>query len=133
MDGALVPADLWELSPGYLNLFENVAMVQFNHRLAAYAVSGLVLLQLWRVLRVGGNGGLRLPALWLAGAVIAQVGLGIATLLNAVPLSLGLAHQGGAAIVFALAVWNLHVAVQGAHNRPSPLDVREEGVSASRG
>jgi cytochrome c oxidase assembly protein subunit 15 len=133
MDGALVPAGLWELSPGYLNLFENVAMVQFNHRLAAYGVSALVLLQLWRVLRTGGDGGLRLPALWLAGAVIAEVGLGIATLLNAVPLSLGLAHQGGAAIVFALAVWNLHVAVHGAHNRPSPLDVREEGVSASRG
>ena len=119
MDGALIPDGLWELSPGYLNLFENVATVQFNHRLAAYAVTGLVLWQLWRELQAGADGGRRLPALWLAGAVLAQVGLGIATLLNAVPLSLGLAHQGGAAVVFGLAVWNLHVVVHGARTRAS--------------
>ena len=34
--------------------------------------------------------------------------LGIWTLLWSVPLWLGLAHQGGALIVLAAAIWNLH-------------------------
>jgi cytochrome c oxidase assembly protein subunit 15 len=38
--------------------------------------------------------------------------LGIWTLLTAVPVSLGLAHQAGAAIVFGLAVRHLHGAVR---------------------
>jgi cytochrome c oxidase assembly protein subunit 15 len=37
-----------------------------------------------------------------------QVVLGIWTLLWAVPLWLGLVHQGGALIVLAAALWNLH-------------------------
>jgi cytochrome c oxidase assembly protein subunit 15 len=34
--------------------------------------------------------------------------LGIWTLLAHVPLALGLAHQAGAMVVFAVAVWHLH-------------------------
>ena len=39
---------------------------------------------------------------------VLQVVLGIWTLLWQVPLWLGLAHQGGALIVLAAALWNLH-------------------------
>ena len=46
-------------------------------------------------------------------AVLFQVALGIWTLLWVVPLWLGLAHQGGALIVFAAAIWNLHCALSG--------------------
>jgi cytochrome c oxidase assembly protein subunit 15 len=45
----------------------------------------------------------------LAVAVLAQAALGVWTLLAQVPLALGLAHQAGAAAVFGIAVWNLHV------------------------
>jgi cytochrome c oxidase assembly protein subunit 15 len=44
----------------------------------------------------------------LAGATLLQVVLGIWTLLAQVPLSLGLAHQAGAAALFAVAVWHLY-------------------------
>ncbi len=40
------------------------------------------------------------------GAIVLQAALGIWTLLAHVPLALGLVHQGGAAIVMALAVWH---------------------------
>ena len=46
-------------------------------------------------------------------AVLGQVALGVWTLLWAVPLWLGRAHQGGALVVLAAAIWNLHVALLG--------------------
>ena len=44
----------------------------------------------------------------LAIAVLAQIALGIMTLLAQVPLNLALAHQALAVIVFGLAVWHRH-------------------------
>ena len=41
-------------------------------------------------------------------AVLAQAALGIWTLIEVVPLPLGIAHQAGAVIVFGVAVWHLH-------------------------
>jgi cytochrome c oxidase assembly protein subunit 15 len=41
-------------------------------------------------------------------AVIAQISLGIATLLSHVPIDLALLHQGGGALVLILAVVHLH-------------------------
>ena len=107
MNGALVPAGLAELSPWYLNLFENVTAVQFNHRLMAYLVAALALWTAWSLLPSPGSA-VRSSGLLLAAAVLAQIGLGIWTLLSAVPLPLGLAHQAGAAIVFILAISHWH-------------------------
>jgi cytochrome c oxidase assembly protein subunit 15 len=108
MDGRLIPDGLGSMQPWYLNLFENALTVQYNHRLVAYA---LVLGVPWHarsVLRDASDPRARLTAMLLAGAVLAQAALGIATLLAQVPLSLGLAHQAGAAAVFGLAVWHLY-------------------------
>lgn len=103
MNGALVPSGLFELSPVYLNFFENITTVQFNHRLMAYIVLALALGQAWS-LRRHGDTAVRSSAMIVAGAVLTQAALGIWTLLAAVPLPLGLIHQGGAAIVLALVV-----------------------------
>ena len=35
MDGEIIPAGLWFMSPKYLNFFENITMVQFIHRYLA--------------------------------------------------------------------------------------------------
>jgi cytochrome c oxidase assembly protein subunit 15 len=109
MDGRLVPKGLGALEPWYLNWFENVTAVQFDHRLMAYILTGLALWQAWNFARMADAGRARSSALLLAAAVLAQVTLGIWTLLSAVPLPLGLAHQAGAAIVFALAVRHWHI------------------------
>jgi cytochrome c oxidase assembly protein subunit 15 len=112
MDGALIPDGLGALSPWYMNFFENVTLVQFNHRLVAYAVTGLALWQAWSLRRQEGAASTSLAATWLAAAVLCQAALGIWTLLEAVPLSLGLAHQGGAAIVLGLAIRHLNGVVR---------------------
>lgn len=108
MDGALVPAGLGAMQPWYLNVFENAMTVQFNHRMAAYVLLAAVLWHAWRMRRPDADGPNRTSATVLAAAVLAQAALGIWTLLAQVPLALGLAHQAGAAAVFAIAVWHLH-------------------------
>ncbi len=114
MDGRLVPEGLGTLSPWYINLFENITTVQFDHRVMAYAVAAfalgnaIVLARSGRDERAVGSAGL------LAAAILVQMGLGIWTLLAAVPLALGLAHQAGAALVVAAATLNLHVVTRAA-------------------
>ena len=103
MDGRLVPplAELFSASPWWTNPLENVTLIQFDHRMLAYAVLALALVNasLWRRAEAGGRA--RLPLI-LAGLVAAQAVLGIATLVNRVPLGLALAHQLLAMFVLVL-------------------------------
>lgn len=110
MDGRLVPGGLMVIEPWYMNLFENVATIQFDHRMMAYLIAALVV---WHLISLRGGDDDRLiaSAALVVAAVTAQIVLGIWTLLaaeGAIPIGLGLAHQGGAAIVFVLAVAHLH-------------------------
>ena len=108
MDGQLIPDGFASLVPWWRNLNENMATVQFNHRMAAY---GIVALGLWhgvRVMRAADDERVRVSGALLALGLMAQMTLGIATVLAAVPIGLGVAHQGLAAVVLALAVWHAH-------------------------
>lgn len=107
MDGHLIPDGLGVMQPWYLNLFENAMTVQFNHRMVAYALAAAVVWHAWSLRHDESGAGT--SAMVLAGAVLAQAALGVWTLLAQVPLALGLAHQAGAAAVFGVAVWHLHV------------------------
>jgi cytochrome c oxidase assembly protein subunit 15 len=109
MDGRLVPSGLGVMEPWYLNLFENALTVQFNHRMAAYLLVAVVLWHMVGLLRGSDDPRARRSGVVLFAAMLAQAALGIWTLLAHVPLALGLAHQAGAAAVFGLAVWHLHV------------------------
>ena len=108
MDGRLIPPGLGAMSPWWANLFENATTVQFNHRMLAYVLTGVALWHVWSVLTRTDDRQVRTSGLALGSAVLAQVALGIWTLLAQVPLSLGLAHQAGAIAVFGLALWHLH-------------------------
>jgi cytochrome c oxidase assembly protein subunit 15 len=112
MDGQLIPDGLGAMSPWYLNFFENALTVQFNHRVAAYAIAVVALWHASTIVLSAKDAKARLSAVVLSLAVLAQIGLGIWTLLAHVPLSLGLAHQAGAAIVFAACIWHLHRVVR---------------------
>lgn len=111
MNGALVPHDLMAIEPWYHNPFENPVMAQFNHRLIAYAVIALVAIEAWRTYVSGPSGDreARVSVGLLLAGVLGQAALGIWTLLEAVPISLGIAHQSCAAILLILAVRHLHV------------------------
>ena len=48
MDGSFLPPDLYQLSPFYLNLFEDVTTIQFNHRLLAQTLFLIVIIFWWK-------------------------------------------------------------------------------------
>jgi cytochrome c oxidase assembly protein subunit 15 len=104
MDGRLVPAGYARLHPYILNWFENVAAVQFNHRLLAAAAAAAIVLA-WLA---GRRAALpRLPRLALDALLAAaalQVALGISTLLLVVPIPLAAAHQAGAVLLLTAAI-----------------------------
>ena len=111
MDGRLVPAGYASLTPFTRNLFENVAAVQFDHRLLATltAVLALAIAALgWRATRPGEA--LRAGLACLAAIVLLQYALGVATLLRAVPVPLAIAHQANAVLLLTAALCCLHLA-----------------------
>lgn len=106
MDGALVPAasTLFAGTPFWENFVDNVALVQFNHRIGAYILFAFAL---WHMLSLRrdapGSGGAK-RATAIGGLVLAQSALGIVTLLLVVPLWAGLAHQALGFTVLAMGV-----------------------------
>jgi cytochrome c oxidase assembly protein subunit 15 len=107
IDGALIPsaARLFYDQPWWRNLFDNTLTVQFEHRMVAYALFALAILHAVDAVRSRAGATAVNGALWLAAAITSQAALGVLTLLNQVPLLLGLAHQAVAMSVVTLAIF----------------------------
>jgi len=104
MDGRLVPDGYARMHPFFLNWFENIAAVQFDHRLLA-VVTVVVIVLVWtaawsaalpRHARAALHG--------LLVVALLQAALGIATLLLVVPIPLAAAHQAGAVLLLTAAI-----------------------------
>lgn len=106
LDGAILPPGslLFAQQPLWENFVDNVALVQFNHRLGAYVLLAAALWQLWRLKGSAPQSSAAKRATAIAGIVVTQAALGVATLLLVVPLWAGLAHQALAFAVLAMAV-----------------------------
>ncbi|PNG26785.1 COX15/CtaA family protein [Methylocella silvestris] len=105
MDGRFIPPldQLTAEAPLWRNFVDNLLTVQFQHRMAAYALLAFALAQAVYTGVVAGRSAASRRALALAGLVAAQAIIGITTLLLAVPLWAGLLHQGFAMIVLGMA------------------------------
>lgn len=112
MDGALVPpaAVLFSVTPLVENFVDNLALVQFNHRLVAYLVVAFALWHAWQARRLSPGSSSARRATALAGMTLAQAVLGIVTLLLVVPLWAGLAHQVFAMFILVMAVVHVRLA-----------------------
>jgi cytochrome c oxidase assembly protein subunit 15 len=103
IDGSIVPsaANLFFDQPLWRNFFENALTVQFDHRMMAYTVAVLAFLQAIDAYRhdrtVATSAGL------VAVAVLAQIMLGVLTLLQSAPIGLAMAHQATALVVLTAA------------------------------
>jgi cytochrome c oxidase assembly protein subunit 15 len=110
MNGALLPGEAWFYRPALINIVENPPTVQFCHRWLALT-TGAVVLAYWvrtRLRRADLAAGTRRIANLLGAMVGIQIGLGITTLLLAVPVPVAVGHQAGAFLLMALLVWALH-------------------------
>ena len=108
MHGHLVPPDMFVIDPWYANFIGNMATVQFDHRMIAWALALLIPALWWRVMRSAAAAPVRLAAHLLLAALVIQFTLGVATLLLVVPVALGAAHQGGALVLFCAALALAH-------------------------
>jgi cytochrome c oxidase assembly protein subunit 15 len=108
MSGQWLPPGGMSMSPWYMNFFENLATIQFNHRLIA-AVLFLMVPVYWllaRKVRLDRHTQLGFHALLLM--LFIQLALGISTLVLVVPVWLGATHQAGALVLFAMALFLNH-------------------------
>jgi heme a synthase len=105
MDGRFFPEAAFALKPWGLNFFENPALVQFDHRIAAYAVA-IFAYFFWQWLRHKKTKGLAMCAAHTVLAITAvQILLGVYTLIWQVPVTLAALHQVVAALLFSAALW----------------------------
>jgi cytochrome c oxidase assembly protein subunit 15 len=106
MDGMLIPPTsvLFSGSPWIENFFDNLALVQLNHRFLGYVLLAAAFAHavVAQFSHAGSDAARR--AMALAGLVLGQAVLGIVTLILVVPLWAGLAHQVLGLTVLASAV-----------------------------
>ncbi|MGH7156057.1 MAG: COX15/CtaA family protein [Acetobacteraceae bacterium] len=108
MEGRLIPANYDRLSPFVRNLTQNLAAVQFDHRVLATltGVTAAIMLVLGLVCRIPRSA--RVSVFAAAALVAVQYALGVATLLLVVPVPLGVAHQFTGVLVLSAAIVALH-------------------------
>ena len=105
MNGQWLPDGLQSMQPLWRNWFENALAVQFNHRILAYVLFAFALVQAF-LLRQRSSFVVLL-------AVLAQILLGIFTVLGEVKLHTALAHQATAMILLAFAIRHYVVVSRG--------------------
>ena len=112
MGDSFIPRGLYAGTPAWLDMFEDITTVQFNHRMFAYFLTGVIGVFAMLVYRadVGSRGRLALALLLVA--LAAQVILGISTLLLHVPVVLAAAHQGGAILLLTAALFVSHILIK---------------------
>ncbi len=108
MGGDWIPPNLMALAPAWRNFFDNPITAQFDHRLLAITTL-VVIVVYWirsRSAQLPDRAGRAVNA--LLHTTILQVALGIATLLMAVPVLLGAAHQAVAMLLFTVTLFLVH-------------------------
>jgi heme a synthase len=108
MNGDFLPPESFMLEPWWQNFLHNMAAVQFNHRLIAWLLFLAIPAFWWALRRIALPLRARLASNLLIAMLGVQLVLGVSTLLLRVPVALGAAHQAGAMLLFALALWTTH-------------------------
>ena len=108
MDGRLVPPSehLMKLQPWWANFLDNVTTVQFQHRMAGYLLLALALVNALAAFRAARGSKACRRAMVLLALTLAQLGLGVATLLTHVQIHTALTHQAVAMLVLGMAAAN---------------------------
>jgi heme a synthase len=107
MAGRVVPPGYAQLDPWWRNPFENHAAVQFDHRVLALTTF-LSVVAACLALRRSSTPRLARRLDFALAAALLQLTLGISALLLRVPVALGVAHQGGAALLLVALVLAWH-------------------------
>lgn len=107
MCDSLVP-DIFSKGSFMHTIFETHMGVQFVHRTLAYLVLAFVLYIWWKVKKHEFSSQIKQAANVLLAIVSLQFLLGVITILYAVPISMGVIHQLGAFLLFAVTLFAMH-------------------------
>ena len=113
MNGHFVPPETFMIDPWWKNFFYNMATVQLDHRMVAWLLLALVAWLWARVSWLDAGPRAHTAVNLLALAFVVQFALGVWTLLAAVPVALGAAHQFVAILVFGAALYCAHALRKG--------------------
>ncbi len=108
MNGQLIPEGLFSLAPVWVNFFENVTTVQFDHRLLATTLFIAILIFYAVAIRKKLPARVKIGLHLMLTMLLIQVTLGISTLLLHVPNALAASHQGGALLLFTCVLFVAH-------------------------
>ena len=103
-----IPPGLTSMQPLWRNFFDNTTTVQFDHRILAIATFVLIVLFWHRIRTTDMSRRATIAVNALLHTATLQVVLGISTLLLAVPIFLGAAHQAIAMLLFTIALFIAH-------------------------
>jgi len=103
MNGEFLPSESFEKTPLWSNFFENPALVQFNHRILGYFTFGVGLF-VWLRARKSAVDSVRGSFSVMMVMMLAQVILGIVTVLYLARVDVAITHQIGAVILFVLVI-----------------------------
>jgi heme a synthase len=120
MAGGLVPPDLLALDGVLRNMLHHPSAVQWLHRLLGTVLTVVAVVAGLRALQRHVDGASRRLGVVLAALMLTQYGLGILTLIYRVPVSLGVAHQALAMIIFGVWVWWVHHLWKGVESATAP-------------
>ena len=102
-----IQSDIWNLSPRFINFFENPVTVQFDHRILGMATF-ILTIALWLYTRIYNLPlSIKKKVNILLLIVIIQFSLGVATLISYVPTHIAITHQLGALIFYSISIWTL--------------------------
>jgi heme a synthase len=108
MGGYLVPPAMLALEPALRNVFENPITVQWIHRVLATALAVSAVVLHLRSPAVRSDAPSRRLSTILLALMAVQVALGGFTVVYAVPVALGAAHQAAALLIFGVYLVWLH-------------------------
>ncbi|MBT5218277.1 MAG: heme A synthase [Woeseia sp.] len=103
-----IPPGSFALEPWWRNFFDNIATVQFDHRVLALTTFSLIVAYWFKFPKAELPMRIRKGVNALLHTAILQVVLGISTLLLVVPIPLAAAHQGVAMVLFTVALFVCH-------------------------
>jgi len=107
IEGGWMPTTRGDLLPSWRNWFETPIITQFHHRIGAYLVLAVALFLFWQSKREPQQE-LHRAAVLAVLVILAQVILGVWTLLAVSPIILALSHQFLALICFLLVLNIVH-------------------------
>ena len=110
LNGEWVPSGLWALTPAWLNLVESPVAIHFVHRTLGYLVAAACVGFAWWARSRARSATLRRRAGWVGVVAVAQVALGVLTVVWAVPVLVATAHQVVGLVLLTAVVGSLQAA-----------------------